>query len=627
MNANAIPILSIFEKKMRLEVPLFQRQYVWNKDTQWEPLWEDISRKFTEFLTGRKDAPVHFLGAMVLDQKQTPTTHVEKRQVIDGQQRLTTLQIFIAAFRDFCNQRGANQLGQECEGFTLNKGMMANPDADRFKVWPTYLDQGQFKDVIACRSPEALQESYPLVRRKYARHFEPRPKMVEAYLYFFEQLLEFFLGDGNNDAVCSEVPMDQRLEECFSALKNALQVVIIDLDRDDDPQVIFETLNARGEPLLPADLLRNFIFLRAARQNENQEQLYDEYWRPFDDQFWSEEIRQGRLLRPRSDLFMQHFLASQLCEDIPIKHLYVEYKLWIDRNHPFRSVREELQVLASQRRAFRRLQEPQRDDILFPLATFLKTLDVSTLYPLILCLTENKLSDEDWTQVSKTLESYLLRRAVCNLTTKAYNRIFLNITKLLRRGEFSMALLNKLLLGLSGETGEWPTDEAFRAAWKSQPVYTNLQHSRTVHILRRLSDSYLTTKTEHISVESPLTVEHIMPQQWVENWPLEDGSKGLTDVEIWSAEDRNEPRVAMSEERNRILHTVGNLTILTQELNASMSNSAWQVKGPALLKSSLLPINLQLQGVEKWNEITIKERADELFSRAIQIWPRPVAIP
>lgn len=93
MKANAVPLLAIFEKKMRLEVPLFQRQYVWNKDQQWEPLWEDISRKFTEYLEGRKDAPIHFLGAMVLDQKQTPTTHVEKRQVIDGQQRLTTLQI------------------------------------------------------------------------------------------------------------------------------------------------------------------------------------------------------------------------------------------------------------------------------------------------------------------------------------------------------------------------------------------------------------------------------------------------------------------------------------------------------------------------------------------------------
>jgi len=90
MEAHAVPLLAIFEKKMRLEVPLFQRQYVWSREHQWEPLWDDIARKFVESIEGRQDAPVHFLGAMVLDQKQTPVTHVEKRQVIDGQQRLTT---------------------------------------------------------------------------------------------------------------------------------------------------------------------------------------------------------------------------------------------------------------------------------------------------------------------------------------------------------------------------------------------------------------------------------------------------------------------------------------------------------------------------------------------------------
>jgi uncharacterized protein with ParB-like and HNH nuclease domain len=115
MKANAAPLLAIFEKKLRLEVPLFQRQYVWNREQQWEPLWEDISRKFNEYLEGRKEAPVHFLGAMVLDQKQTPTTHVEKRQVIDGQQRLITLQIFLAAFRDFSREQTCEDLAKECD--------------------------------------------------------------------------------------------------------------------------------------------------------------------------------------------------------------------------------------------------------------------------------------------------------------------------------------------------------------------------------------------------------------------------------------------------------------------------------------------------------------------------------
>lgn len=182
MNANAISLLAIFEKKLRLEVPLFQRQYVWSRETQWEPLWEDISRKFTEYLDGRKDAPVHFLGAMVLDQKQTPTTHVEKRQVIDGQQRLTTLQLFIAAFRDFCRKQECEDLSDECDSFATNRGMMANPEVDKFKIWPTNSDRQQFTDVIAAGSREELERRYPLVRRKYARRPDPRPRMIEAYL-------------------------------------------------------------------------------------------------------------------------------------------------------------------------------------------------------------------------------------------------------------------------------------------------------------------------------------------------------------------------------------------------------------------------------------------------------------
>ena len=120
LKANAASLLDIFDSKIRLEVPLFQRQYVWNQAQQWEPLWEDILRKFAEHLTGRLDAPVHFLRAMVLDQKMTPTSHVARRQVIDGQQRLTTLQIFLAAFRDFCSAVECPELAKEIRSYTLN---------------------------------------------------------------------------------------------------------------------------------------------------------------------------------------------------------------------------------------------------------------------------------------------------------------------------------------------------------------------------------------------------------------------------------------------------------------------------------------------------------------------------
>lgn len=621
MKADAVPLLAIFEKKMRLEVPLFQRQYVWNKEQQWEPLWEDISRKFAEYLEGRKDAPVHFLGAMVLDQKQTPTTHVERRQVIDGQQRLTTLQIFIASFRDFCRAHECEELAKECDAFTLNKGMMADPAIDKFKVWPTQLDRGQFMDVISSGSRIDLEKKHPLVYRKYARRPEPRPRMVEAYLFFYEQIADFFNGSGTDEPLAAEVPVGQRLEECFQALKNALQVVAIDLDHDDDAQVIFETLNARGEPLLPADLLRNFIFLRAARKGEPQEALYDNYWRQFDDPFWRVEVKQGRLLRPRSDLFMQHFLSSRQGVDIPIKHLFVEYKFWIERQQPFATVTDELATLSRQGNDFRRIIEPKTGDPICSLAAFLDTFDVRTCYPLLLAILDVGIDDEEWRKISSTLESYILRRAVCGLTTKNYNRTFLSLTRNLRRDGLTHANLVKQLSEQTGESAEWPTDAAFGEAWRSKHVYQTLNNPKVVHILKRLNATFLGSKNELVSVDGALTVEHILPQNWIEHWPLRDGSKGLTGGELWTAEPQDAKATA-TRSRNAVLQTFGNLTILTQALNSAASNSAWSEKKAELLRHSLLPINQQLHSIDAWDEETIADRANALLTRALDLWPR-----
>lgn len=620
MKANAAPVLAVFEKKLRLEVPLFQRQYVWSREQQWEPLWEDIERKFTEFLEGRKDAPVHFLGAMVLDQKQTPTTHVERRQVIDGQQRLTTLQIFLSAFRDFCRAHGAEELAKEVEGFTLNKGMMAEPEVDKFKVWPTKLDRAQFADVITAQGKAELEKKHPLVYRKYARKPEPRPRMVEAYFFFYESLSRFFLGGFSEPPLCADSPITARLEEAFQALKNALQVVVIDLESGDDAQVIFETLNARGEPLLPADLLRNFIFLRAARAGEAQDLLYDQYWKQFDDQFWREEIRQGRLSRPRSDLFMQHFLSSRQCVDIPIKHLFVEYKFWIGKAQPFTCVRDELATLARQGVDFRRLVAPEAEDHLRPLIQFLSAFEISTAFPFLLALLDKRVDEQTLDEIAVVLESYLLRRAVCGLTTKNYNRIFLQITKSLRTGDANAQRLREILFEMKGDSSEWPSDEAFSKAWMDANAYSTLNNLKLVHIFKRLNQRTLTGKQEKIEITGDLSIEHLLPQNWIEHWLLADGTTGMDWNEQQDA-DRDDPRYTGSKRRDAALQTMGNLTILTQPLNSSVSNSAWSVKRPALL-NSLLPINVMLATVEKWDEEAIEKRGKALLSHALKIWPR-----
>lgn len=614
MEAHAVSLLAIFEKKIRLEVPLFQRQYVWNQDQQWEPLWEDISRKFIEYIEGRKDAPVHFLGAMVLDQKQTPTTHVEKRQVIDGQQRLTTLQIFLSAFRDFCKSQSCDDLANECDSFILNKGMMADPNIDKFKVWPTKADWQQFSDVIASSSKEEVERRHPLVRKP-----EKRPKMVEAYLFFFNQIKEFF-GNGSEQPLAYNSPICQRLEECFQALKNALKVVVIDLQHDDDAQIIFETLNARGEPLLPADLLRNYIFLRAARHGEPQEELYNKYWCKFDDRFWRDEVKQGRLFRPRSDLFIQHFLASRQSRDIPIKHLFVEYKYWIEREKPFSTIDAELSLLSKQGDDFRRIMEPKQDEPILPLSTFLDIFDVRTCYPLLLTFFDAHVDETDWPEISEILESYILRRAICGLTTKNYNRIFLTLTRNLREKGATPGNLRKQLLLQTGESGEWPSNDTFREAWRSKHVYQTLNNPKIVHIYKRLNASYMGSKSETIAISGLLTVEHIMPQNWIAHWLLPCGNSGLTSQELSDA-DPNDLKATETRIRNALVQTFGNLTVLTQALNSAVSNGPWEAKKTEILLNSLLPINQQLQNSNIWDETAIMNRGNALFEHALKIWP------
>lgn len=623
MDAHAVSLLAVFEKKARLEVPLFQRQYVWGLEIQWAPLWEDLSRKFQERLDAVAESAPHFLGAIVLDQRQTPITEVEKRLIIDGQQRLTTIQIFLAALRDFSAREGFADIADECTGFILNKGMMTS-EIEQFKVWPTQVDRTQFSDVVLAGSRTEVERRHPLTRKRYARQPDPRPRMVEAYLFFYDCLDEFFHGSNGEPPVKDAVPLHDRLRDCLLALKSSLKIVAIDLDRDDDAQVIFETLNVRGAPLLPADLLRNYVFLRAARRQEDQEKLYGEYWKDFDDDFWRTEIQQGRLLRPRSDLFMQHFLSSRRCIDVPSKHLFVEYKFWIEHDHPFATVREELESLARQRQDFRRLISPAVDDPLRPLSYFLAEFDVGTAHPFLLAVLNARPTDTDLLKISGLLQSYIVRRSVCNLTTKNYNRVFLQLTRGLQGASVTPQAVLEQLAGLVGPSAEWPTDDRFRDSWINGQAYTYLSNQKLVHILRRLSDTYLGPKTEELVIGTPLTIEHVLPQFWLEEWPLRDGTAGMSFDELLSAPE-GDARAASTRRRNELLQTIGNLTLLTQPLNSAVSNSAWDLKKPEILKASLLPINQQFYSVDVWNEDAILSRGRELLERALRLWPRAVS--
>ncbi len=285
-------------------------------------------------------------------------------------------------------------------------------------------------------------------------------------------------------------------------------------------------------------------------------------------------------------------------------------------------MREELSTLAKHGDGFRRLVEPKRGDVLFPLATFLQLFDIGTVYPLLLHLLDSGLDDAQWRRASEILESYVVRRAVCGLPIKNYNRLFLSLTRHLRKTVTSAAAVEKYLAASVGESGEWPRDEKFLTAWRNNHVYQTLQNPKVVHILRRLSDTYFTGKTEDITINAPLSVEHILPQSWLAHWPLPDGTAGYTQRQVWDAADGDKTAEATNV-RNAALQTFGNLTIVSQALNSSLSNGPWPQKKEALLNASLLPINQQLSGVEVWNEDAIDKRSSSLSSRALKIWPGP----
>jgi len=440
--------------------------------------------------------------------------------------------------------------------------------------------------------------------------------MVECYLYFYEQLVAFLRSEEYRQ------PIPERVALMHEALRGALQVVTVELEGDDDPQVIFETLNARGEPLLPSDLLRNFIFLRAAQRNEPQEQLYEEYWLPFDAEFWRTLEKQGRLLRPRSDIFLQHYLTLHRRQESLIAHLYNEYKDWIKTASPFPTVKSELENLSKYRGYFQELINPEFGTAIGRFSTFLRIFDLSTVYPLVLGIMGAGIEDDELAGMLQDLESYIFRRAVCELGTKNYNRFFLTVLGKLSSSGFSRLNLRTALVEQKGDSVVWPDDARFKGAWLNKPAYNSVGAGRVQYGLREIERCKHQPRTERIEILSALTVEHVLPDEWIEQWPLPNGNRGVTWLEQFD-KSRAAEDVELTAKRDSAKHTFGDLTLLTLTLNSSVSNSAFETKKPEILKNSALALNRYFHDKDVWNGELIAARGETLFALAIDRWPYP----
>jgi hypothetical protein len=400
-------------------------------------------------------------------------------------------------------------------------------------------------------------------------------------------------------------------------LKQDTTLVVIDLDENDDAQEIFETLNALGAPLLPADLVKNYLFHLAEAKGENSEKLYHRYWEKFDSgkSYWRQEVRQGRLKRARLDLFLNHYLTMMKGEEVIISQMFLDYRDLIesrDGSKPSEHM-EHFRSYADVYESFDNFKPDSREGLFFHR---LAEMDIGTAHPLLLEVVKRNGGPRKDTleQILVDLESFFTRRAVCALTPKNYNRFFAQIVAKLRgnNDDFSPAAIRSILTAENGDTQRWPSDEEFRDAWMSPEFYKRVKRAIQRVIFEGIETKYHDTgKPEKVKVEHNLTIEHLLPQDWDEHWPLV--------VKVDTAEAREQAQ----KRRKESIHNVGNLTLLTKKLNPAVSNGPWTKKRPEILKHSVLMLNHAFQGAEVWNEDTIDQRAKDLFDVAVNIWPHP----
>jgi Protein of unknown function DUF262/Protein of unknown function (DUF1524) len=581
MDAHKETLSKILSMPTRLVAPLFQRPYVWNKNDNWEPLWMAFLEVLDRRLSQSKTRP-YFMGAIVLDKIKGQTGSVPCREIIDGQQRMTTLQIMLEAGRKVFGDSGFEYQSNQLRKLIRNDiDEEAGPDSEeQFKVWPTNVDREPFRKVMTGKSAVGL--------------------MSEAFIYF-EGCIKEWLNVEQSGA-------KDRASAFVRAVNEDLLFVAIDLtDDDDDGQLIFETLNALGTPLLPSDLVKNLLFRSAASEGLDTDRLYAEYWKPFeeDSAYWRGKVSVGRRDRIRLDLFLQYYLTYHLGKEPNLSHQFRDYRDAL-RQKTFGNLEEAIKDFATLAQVYRQF-DTARDGALGQLRHVLSTLDLSVPTPLVLGILANVPDQNEIDKMLAIIESYLIRRFLCCLANKRYNQIFASAVSTLRKhDQWNSTSLREFFLSLPADSNEWPknTDVIWRVC--NRHSYGDIKGTGIAYVLARVEQSLRTNKSEGSwSYRTPLTIEHLMPQKWETFWPLE------------IPEDEDAKR-----KRHELKNQMGNLTIVTKSLNSSISNGPWEDKRKHLNEYSVLRMNSELASRQTWTEQDISNRSRSLGERFCELWPR-----
>ena len=593
MDARIVHFQSLFGDQVSYQIPQFQRPYAWGEEDQWFPLWEDVRNLAERHLAvgGRGRIKPHFMGAIVLQHRQSKTGEVTKRLVVDGQQRLTTLQLLIkatqGAFEQLNDQARLDRLKDLTENSESHLG--GDPDNQTKIRQSNRNDQRAFQEAIRVTFIDSQGAYWPITK---------------AFQYF----------KGKVDRWLSEADTPEEKARRADALEEALGqhllIAVIDLDDDEEPHIIFETLNARGETLRQSDLVKNTVMYEAGVVDEAD--AARRLWGMFEDEWWRKNASDPRLDRIQLDRLLNYWMMATTLRNVAHNRVASEFRAYLNNNNNNNNSDENIERIAGR---IRSAGEVYRDALEFrdsdhhvrgALNRIIGDMNIVTIMPLILYLKATQIPTERYRRCIQILESYLVRRALYGRITQGLTEFFVSLLERMhqeRPTHYEKTMVTFLNSQIS-DSLMWPNDRILSASLTSDRLGGTVARRKMVlvEIERRMREDRM---TEQLGPTKNLTIEHIMPQKWQNNWRL-SSSASIEDAE------RREDRVRF----------LGNLTLTTGKLNANLSNGPWDEKRAALENHSTLLLNHELLSGTSgdWDEQTIEARSAVLARRILDIW-------
>ncbi len=574
MEAGKRTIRDIFNRGRNLEIPFFQRSYVWDVE-QWQRFLDDMRAV-------SKSHKPYFLGSVILKQQETTSNNDSILTVIDGQQRLTTLNIFLKVL---CLKLDANS--EFNNTFTKQR-------TGTIILLHNHNDEASFNKVVNLESLENFDD------------ISENDKILASYNFFNESINDNDLTGGL---------------DLYDILDKVL-FVGIDLGYEEDEQQIFDTINSLGVRLTTAELLKNYFFKR------NEINQYNEFWKDIfekDDDtkiYWDKEITTGRLRRTFIDLFFYSYLqikiqnkelkvkAEDKIEYSRVENLFESYKDFIS-TYPVSKI-EILKEIKEYALIFRDNfnyevvdSELTEEFGIERLNAIIFGLETSTLIPYVLFILKNVDDDNERKELFKLLESYIMRRLIVKAPTKNYNQLFTE--RLISNEVMSKQAFLDYIEGKDNNINNYlPTDENLKNGFENS-ILINKQAAGIIYFIESKIRNRKYQATQLLGLRK-YSLEHLMPKKWVNHWgTLPD--KGAEDY------------------RNFKLKTLGNLAIITQSLNTSIRDSNWVIKkngtdkneGLVHFSSGIETLSPYLQ-LDKWDESEIEKRCNDLYEKACDIW-------